>query len=277
MNDDQPRSKITIEDLLRVKRAERPPAEFWVRFEQELRAKQLAAIVEKRPWWRAVPHAFAGMARLHLPLGATAVLAITIFGIREYRRPSPGRQAADAAVASAMTPVANVESVPAASGPVEIASAMGSMGAEPAVAKPVVASNVRPGEISQVISMLGTDAQASELQSDSRPSARFIAANLAMVQAPESDLLAPLSGALGFETRVLPARTGLSEPMANMSTPKDKKLARYTTTALPAGYAFEAAASRPAEKVRSRVSDRQLIDDGSSRFGVDNGGLFFKL
>ena len=32
---------IVIEDLLRLKRAERPPAEFWSTFDRELRAKQL--------------------------------------------------------------------------------------------------------------------------------------------------------------------------------------------------------------------------------------------
>ena len=34
---------VTLEDLLRLKRAERPAAEFWVRFDRELRAKQEAA------------------------------------------------------------------------------------------------------------------------------------------------------------------------------------------------------------------------------------------
>ena len=37
-------SQVTIEDLLRLKRAERPPASFWSDFDREMRAKQLAAI-----------------------------------------------------------------------------------------------------------------------------------------------------------------------------------------------------------------------------------------
>ena len=36
---------VSLEDLLRLKRAERPAPEFWVQFERELRAKQLAALV----------------------------------------------------------------------------------------------------------------------------------------------------------------------------------------------------------------------------------------
>ena len=51
----QEKRPITLEDILRLKRAERPPAEFWDSFDRQLRAKQLAALVEKRPWWRSLP------------------------------------------------------------------------------------------------------------------------------------------------------------------------------------------------------------------------------
>ncbi len=47
----QPRPRTTVEDLLRLKRAERPDPAFWQDFEHGLRQKQLAAIVEPRPWW----------------------------------------------------------------------------------------------------------------------------------------------------------------------------------------------------------------------------------
>jgi len=69
--------KVTLEDLLRAKRAERPPAEFWTRFEEELRAKQLAALVQQRPWWVGVGERVRGtLVRYGLPLGATAALAV---------------------------------------------------------------------------------------------------------------------------------------------------------------------------------------------------------
>ena len=80
---------VTLEDLFRLKRAERPPAEFWARFDHELRAKQLAAIVEKRPWWRTLPSAFGSLSRYHVPLGATAILALTVLTVREYRSTVP--------------------------------------------------------------------------------------------------------------------------------------------------------------------------------------------
>lgn len=82
MNADRTDRKVTIEDLLRIKRAERPPADFWAKFERDLRAKQLAAIVAKRPWWHAIPRVLTSVARLRLPLGATAVLALTFVAMR---------------------------------------------------------------------------------------------------------------------------------------------------------------------------------------------------
>jgi hypothetical protein len=71
--------KVSLEELLRLKRAERPDPEFWSRFEQDLRAKQLAAIVEPRPWWIALrlPQAARALARFQVPAGAAAVIALS--------------------------------------------------------------------------------------------------------------------------------------------------------------------------------------------------------
>ena len=77
------RRPVTIEDLVRLKRAERPPAEFWPEWDRQLRTKQLAAILDKRPWWRdALPRLGLALGRYHLPLGATAILALTILTVR---------------------------------------------------------------------------------------------------------------------------------------------------------------------------------------------------
>jgi hypothetical protein len=73
-----------VDDLLRLKRAERPPAEFWERFEQELRQKQLAALVERRSWWHAGIAAFGRHRWMRLPIGATAVLVVTLVSVRHY-------------------------------------------------------------------------------------------------------------------------------------------------------------------------------------------------
>jgi hypothetical protein len=51
---DSPLSKPTLEALLRLKREESPDAAFWADFEVRMRQKQLAAIIEPKPWWLGV-------------------------------------------------------------------------------------------------------------------------------------------------------------------------------------------------------------------------------
>ena len=83
MPDSHHRSPLTIEDLLRLKRAERPSPEFWARFESELRQKQLAALIERRPWWQTLPQVLA-RPRMFMPVGATAVLVLTLVSVKFY-------------------------------------------------------------------------------------------------------------------------------------------------------------------------------------------------
>jgi hypothetical protein len=107
--------KVSLEELLRLKRAERPAPEFWARFEQDLRAKQLAAIVEKRPWWVALrmPQVNRALAhwRLQLPLSAAAVLALSFVVVAQYRDHSgaPSVAQTKAPVKIATAPVSNGE------------------------------------------------------------------------------------------------------------------------------------------------------------------------
>lgn len=66
--------KVSLEELLQLKRAERPSAEFWTSFEQQLKQRQLAsAIQEKRDWWQAIPRL-----ALYVPVGATALIALSL-------------------------------------------------------------------------------------------------------------------------------------------------------------------------------------------------------
>ena len=105
------KTNVSLEDLLRLKRAERPPAEFWNQFEREMRAKELAAIVEPRPWWAPLIRIGSRVSRHQLPIGAAAILALSFVTVREYRttEPNPGFRAETTArtrVPSAATPVA---------------------------------------------------------------------------------------------------------------------------------------------------------------------------
>lgn len=282
MKHDSPRSKVTVEDLLRIKRAERPSPDFWARFEQELRAKQLAAIVEKRPWWHAWSRGLIRGSRWYLPAGASAALALSLFAVREYNH-STTPASEPAITVAAMTPVTSApEAAQAASvseeAPVRVLASATATGANLSALEPVASSNVRPGEIARVISMMGADSHADDAR-DSSPANRLVTANLALNQALQLDSVASLGNASGFETRGLPALRSSTdtEPLAQMSTPKYRSSARYLTTALPAGYVFETASARPVEPVKSRINDRALREDNVSRLGVDNGGVFWKL
>lgn len=79
---DEQRRKVTIEDLLHLKRAERPEQDYWVKFEGEMRQKQLAALLRKDPWWTRLAH---NLGRKHyLQLGASAALvAMVLLNVRE--------------------------------------------------------------------------------------------------------------------------------------------------------------------------------------------------
>ena len=115
--------KVTIEDLLRLKRAERPSPEFWAKFEKDLRAKQLAAIVEKRPWWHALhlPQAARRIARYQMPAGAAAALALSFVVVSQYRTVmapasiaaiEPEASAPVPPVAAALSPMATKAAMP---------------------------------------------------------------------------------------------------------------------------------------------------------------------
>jgi hypothetical protein len=82
----QPPDKVTLEDLLRFKRAERPSAEFWTQFDRELQAKQLAALVGKKRWWHSTARTITRFS--YLPLGAAAALAFALVAAHQYLSPA---------------------------------------------------------------------------------------------------------------------------------------------------------------------------------------------
>ena len=47
----EPSRNPSLETLLRLKRSERPDSDFWDEFDRGMKQKQLAAIVEPKPWW----------------------------------------------------------------------------------------------------------------------------------------------------------------------------------------------------------------------------------
>lgn len=76
--DQKPRKPIQLEDLLQLKKAERPAPEFWDRFDRELKQRQLQCLVKRSRFQRVasvIP--FPAMLKL-APLGAAAALAFSL-------------------------------------------------------------------------------------------------------------------------------------------------------------------------------------------------------
>ncbi|MFA6288692.1 MAG: hypothetical protein WC661_15015 [Opitutaceae bacterium] len=138
---DRSPNKVTIEDLLRLKRAERPSAEFWTRFEQDLRAKQLAAIVEKRPWWHALhlPQAARVISRFQVPVGSAAIFVLSFVVANQYRTATPSELTApEVSVPAAQVAMNSVEAPKAkAFATVVVAARSQETPAMTSVAKPV--------------------------------------------------------------------------------------------------------------------------------------------
>lgn len=225
--------KITVEDLLRLKRAERPDPEFWSKFEVELRQKQLAALVQSRRWWERLP-LLVGR-RAYLPLGATAAIAFTLVAVR-FHSPSPVatlEQPARAAVAVS----------PAVSEPRHdiVASVQRN---EPALA--TVAAVEQPAEAAPTPLSEKMPAQADTLnpwsaqQASDSPSARSMAANLAQLEQTNPGL----THALLTGSRSGGSDTAFEEPAA-------RTVEFATVTAL----------SSRRNRLLASMSDRQFVQD----------------
>jgi len=261
---------ITVEDLLRLKRAERPPAEFWTQFDRELRAKQLAALVEKRPWWRTLPNPLAGLRRYHLPLGATAILVVTFVATRDFSPASSSTPVTVAsAEASAPAAIATV-AAPAENEPAGASTTLANVTIEdratlePARTEAVASADVA---VTRQISLLSEGARSTE---ELTPSAAYIAAKLAAAQAAEPAVARGLLTVRGFDTRV-PARPQI-EPLAQMASPAERRTARLSS-AMVTPFASENRASAVSENVSRRMGDRVYGDDEIRRLSATGNSL----
>jgi len=248
--------EITIEDLIRLKKCERPAADFWESFDRELRAKQLAALVEKRPWWRtlSLPRALGSFSRYHLSFGAAALLAITYVATREGRIDRAALEAGKADVVAMND--AGAEVAPSTTGMSSTARVLPS---------PVLALVDRAPNASELVAENATvEATPALTESVSRrldadtPSARYIAANLRAAQQAEP-LVARglLAQAQGFEARALPAKATV-EPLAQMTTPASARIAKLSS-AMAVSFSDEKA-TRTSDRVARRLSS-----DGDDR------------
>jgi hypothetical protein len=296
MNHEENKCRVTLEDLIQLKRAERPSPEFWVRFERELRAKQLAAIVAKRPWWRTLPSGFSGVVRYRLPLGASAILAFTFLSMREYQsvtashRPSSSGVAVTASPSRALpvadqsvlaTHVSETSSAPARvdtvkpavvnSAPDVAAVAETSVGrSEPAV---TVAYIDGAEELAQTVPWLVAAEQPESV--DLSPTARSIANNLAAAKEAHPELTSRFYGSTSnFEKRALPANHQEVDPLAQMRSPADIHRERLLASAVPVTATM---AGQTSERIARRISDERLTEEAISRFGARGDRVLVKF
>lgn len=257
--------KVTVEDLLRLKRAERPPAAFWATFEAEIRAKQLSAIVNKRPWWHGLSRAAAVVSRYQLPFGAAAALAVTWAGVHYYSASPSGvirvQGAAPEAPVAAAAP-----SRAAAPAPVVLA--------EPAARRETAASVAQDEPVRTAV-VTATSSHITKAPSEvtvdaisKSPFADGISVSLADYRTPSAEVArrSVFGTDRDFEASLAPARQAPSDPLARMD-PAEERRARLLAPALPA-YSATARRSLASDWIRSKSSsdDRmyESMDRGSS-------------
>lgn len=276
MNDPQRnRTTVTLEDLLRVKRAERPPAEFWVEFERTLRAKQLAAIVEKRPWWQS----WRSVWRLGLPTGAAAALAVGVVSLYLSRSVSSnegGGQPIASTVQASVTPaLASDTAFEAAAVEPQPAPLLAATSAEALPSPSDALPDTVPGV--EVAAAATEDENARALPApDLDDRASFASASLR-----EESTLADLS--LFFERAVAAVderghvRQPVQDPLAQVQSPQDARRARLLAFASTVDrkspqYSEASNVIRSRERITNHLNDEALYDS-IRRLGVRGNGV----
>lgn len=263
-----PKKSVTLEDLLHLKRSERPSPEFWSQFERELRQKQLTALVQKRRWWHDLPVLLSR--KVYVPAGAAAVVAFTLMAAR-YSTSSVAPVAATvpnlASVDRTMEvlPVTEVTVSDRASARADDAPTSRSRSSHP-VATPATLTDANTG-MTEVVGLLPAPAPSPETE---RPSARSIAANLARLEQTEPELVNAVMG-----SRLTPVRatSAVDETLAeNNSGRKYRLIARYADHSLsPEPVAPLVTRERLARRLADDMNDRV------SRLGVEGSQVSLKF
>jgi|CZKI01.1.fsa_nt_gi hypothetical protein len=262
--------KITVQDLLRLKRAERPAPEFWARFESEMRAKQLAAIVVKRPWWDGASRVLGILYRHQLPFGAAAALALAWMGVHyaggvsPTGRAVPAGAAGPAALARVPAPAARVAAVAIAQHEkVEISAVQAAQSQQP-----VVDSNASHLTMAPV---------AAQTESSSKtPFADGIGATLVDFRETGSDPIKRdvFGSDREFEASVSSMRQPVAEPLAQVD-PSGERLERLLAPALPA-YSSSSSRSLAGDRMKQKASYDRMYES-MDRYGTGGMSLEFRF
>ena len=228
MNKD-PQKKVTIEGLMRFKRNEQPAPEFWRSFDRELRAKQLAAIVERPSWWTSLLAPFAYV-RKHPALCGAAAAVLLSFASYHYIHSLSNQGLSlnsSQSVADVAVPLADTD---------EQTDKDDTQAVE--VSRPKVST---VAQVSYKTSHGAVEVQDKRFQSSGfrtefsdidSPSARLIASNLAAAQASHPEMISHL---LALDSRIVSATTAdySREPLEHVVSPSEERRARLLATSLP--------------------------------------------
>ena len=286
MSDRLDNRKITLEEVLRLKRAERPDPVFWAEFEQQLRAKQLAAIVERRPWWHLdLLRVSSGISRLRVPLGATAVLALTIVSVHQFRSSNsvsvlavPGQEgvSSDEFVQADPVdlPLGASRSTSAYDGTAIVASNLPPKltDTESTVSSPAAASGSGSNSMLLWLDEMSGDLGDRWAHHTSDLDVQFTGLRSSRLGLAES--MPP--PAHGFGSLRQDIRSDdLVEPLTQVTAPSEPRRARLAALVAPASLKSTSRASSPdrvRERMISRLSEDELYNS-VSRLGVAKGGL----
>ncbi len=260
-------SKVTIEDLLRLKKSERPSPDFWSNFERELRQKQLSALVEKRAWWHDLPQFFPR--RVYLPISAAAIFTFTLISVSHYNAIQLERSQSAMAIAP-VTPFSNTSTA-------EGKSAVDSEA--PLVSSPLV-NRAEPkisvtAEHSTALVAVRTNAEAqpelltkSDVLGEDSPSARSIAANFARLEQSDPELISSVLGSrLSSRAKVQSSPAPVVE-LASLQMNGGRRtrlVASYSDHQFNAGTGASVAVR---EKLARRLDDNDF-NDHFSRVGLN--------
>ncbi|MGA3007226.1 MAG: hypothetical protein ABSE59_04975 [Opitutaceae bacterium] len=266
-----PPDKITLEDLLHLKRAEHPPVEFWAQFDRELQAKQLAALVGKRPWWHSAARTLVRLS--YLPLGATAALAFAFFVAHESNSPVIELAGSDNKLQISVPQAPPAPVVVRADAPGPQAPVVETV--EKAVAVAVAPTPPARQPATPVADTLGISTAiswlANELQTPGPSAEPTLSASFADERIANQRLASSL--AYNDEAKVRPA----ADPLTQVSSPSETQHARLIAVLTDArlnGTVDPVVAMH--QRLTTRVGDEGLADD-ADRLGVDGDRVSIKF
>jgi hypothetical protein len=291
MNSDK-KQPITVEALMRLKRVEQPPAEFWAQFDKELRVKQLAAIVDRRPWWHAAPRVYGLFSRHPLALGTAAALTVALFTVGEYRGNT--RSGLSSSVdGTAYVPNAVIAPVqPEAAAVVRTAQPASKLvavaGDRVASTKP--SEEVYGQELQPMISsptpegtLVSVSPRDEMMQIERGDRAEvplgksLTAIKFAAIQPTEPEFM---RSALGFtqtfQAQISPNRGQVTEPLANMPSPSDERRSRLMAEATPVMASFDGAPAASSDHFVNRLPDDRVYES-ISRYADSGDRLSIKF